>query len=115
MKRHLAAAFIVTAGVATAGCRPAIVNPPEPIHRNPPAPQPTSVVVEPENTADPKWTDPPDPSANLPEAPAGVEVEKGTDGVCFYRGPEPEWNCPPNATCNPPPPPQIKVKCPLGK
>jgi hypothetical protein len=118
-KTALAASFIVTAGVV-AGCGSSFrtSNPPEPIHRNPPAPQPT-VVVEPEDTADPKWTDPPPqpestpPESTPPDAPPGVTVMRRNDGTCFYYGEMPKIECPPQpATCNPPPPVIHDAKCP---
>src|SRR5687767_8420161 len=108
MARKLAASFIVV----VAGCGGARhINPPPP---NPPAPDPPHVLVEPENTADPKWTDPPDPTAGLPDAPPDKSVTRRPDGTCFYYGDMPKFECPPpdEATCNPPPPVVHDVKCP---
>jgi hypothetical protein len=51
---------------------------------------------------------PPVADANLPSAPAGWRIERTSDGAC--RAFAPSDNCPPGASCNPPPP--RRVKCP---
>lgn len=42
----------------------------------------------------------------LPDAPPGANVVKNADGTCWFYAPP--STCPPKATCNPPPPRQVK-------
>ena len=112
MKRRvpkLAAAFVVT--FSALGCGPAEPpKDPEPIHRNPPGPEPeptaeptaTSTFADPPATAAPTATS----TAKLEEAPQGWRVEPNADGTCTAYGPDP-CNHP---GCNPPRP--RKVACP---
>jgi hypothetical protein len=102
-KKALALSVVVTVA-SVSGCGPTHTNnPPEPVdHINPPAPDP-----------EPGEVPPPDgptgePTAQLPRRGQLVTAPDGCRWVARFDPPD----CPPDASCNPPPPEVYPVTCP---
>ena len=100
-----AASFVVTTSLVACGAQQTQqppTNPPNPEpHVNPPGPTTTTTTTSTATAPNGK---------PLPIAPAGGTVSKGADGRCMWME---DMKCPPDATCNPPPP--MEVQCPPGK
>ncbi len=104
-RRIPAAPFVIVIALLPA-CGP----PPEPISRNPPAPEPTEHATPPDPEPTPPTNPPvpePAPTAGEHPSPDNSHIVKRDDGTCWKSW---EEHCPEGASCNPPPP--QKVECP---
>lgn len=108
-RRKLAAPFVVTTALGACGG----AQPSGPTQTaNPPPPEEPETYDHNGDRLDgdrpPVIANPP-PPGSLPDPPADGkgEVTRRDDGTCWYFE---AIECPPEATCNPPPP--MQVKCP---
>jgi hypothetical protein len=124
-RRAWAAPFILTTVLAGPGCTVKEGPPPSQpapkgvttdhrgdgsTHEAPPTDPNATPAPNTDSTPPTVIANPPPPAANaLPDAPTeGGEVIARKDGTCWFHYDAPP--CPPKATCNPPPPRQVKCQ-----